>query len=502
MVWFKIGKHLLTSARKAQQVVLCSLVLIGYGLPAQAELPAGISVSMKALKAKYLAADSLMLNISYTNVSATPIRFLPRNTALEGEINENFLVVYYDGQRLPYIGRHAKRLPPTEDEFITIAPGSSVAATVDVGFAYPMYEKGGYQVSYDAGELAGGALTKSSNAVTLQLSEDRPVTLLKRPPSIDSSCNATQRAQINQALGIAEQISRVARDSLNNAPVQLRPTARRYVEWFGQYSPARYATAQTAFNRISSALASQVIGFDCTCNINNRQNVFAFVFANDPFNMNVCPVFFRVAPSGTDSRAGTIIHEISHFDVVIGSDDFQSALDQRGSRLLARSNPSAAIRNANAFEYFAENTPFLLMPTINDLPQPPDLTVSSVSATDQAAFVDELVGVSATIANIGEAASSATVASVRVSNDAQISFTDSEVESLAIPALAEGSSFAFQSEIRAPSDASQIWLGVCVSAVSDELRTSNNCSTAIPLSVERRPVIAPIILLLDDETTN
>ena len=214
----------------------------------------------------------------------------------------------------------------------------------------------------------------------MELMQDRLIPAAQvRTPNIDGSCNATQRSQITEALGIAESISITARNALRNAPVELRSTARRFDEWFGQFSTQRYATAQLAFDRIASALSNQTIGFDCTCNINNRNNVFAFVFANDPFNMNVCPVFFRTTARGTDSRSGTIVHEISHFNVVIASDDFQSALNQSGSRQLANTNPSLAIRNANAFEYFAENTPFLTMPTAADLPTPPDLLVSAIS---------------------------------------------------------------------------------------------------------------------------
>jgi len=484
-------------------LVLCAL----FAQTALAHLPAGISVSMEPVKQDYKASDLLMINIRYTNVTDSTISFLTRDTALDGEINEDFLAVSFNGARLPYIGRHAKRLPPTANEFIDIAPGKSVSGKVDVGFAYPMTEIGEYQISYQAHNglanlLSGAPLFKSNSGTTLSLVEQRPVQVLKRTPNIDASCNATQRNQINQALGIAESIAIRARDALNSAPVQLRPTARRYTEWFGQYSPARYSTAQTAFNRIASALSNRVIGFDCTCDIANRENVFAFVFKNDPFNMNVCPVFFRVAPSGTDSRSGTIVHEISHFDVVISSDDFQSALNQSGSRQLARSNPSAAIRNANAFEYFAENTPSLPMPTADDLPDPADLAVSAVSASDQNPTVEDLIGVSANVVNLGETTSSATQLSVKLSPDAQISVNDPEIQQAFVPALVPGSTFNFQSDIQAPSDPGQFWIGVCVIPVDGETMVANNCSDAIPLLVDRRIVIPPILLLLLGEESS
>ena len=60
--------------------------------------------------------------------------------------------------------------------------------------------------------------------------------------------------------------------------------------------------------------------------------------------------------SGTDSRAGTLIHEMSHFNAVAGTDDH--VYGQSSARSLAISNPADALDNADNHEYFAENTPF------------------------------------------------------------------------------------------------------------------------------------------------
>ena len=455
---------------------------------AGAHLPHGIAVTIQPAQSTFSASDSLSVIIRYTNVSNSSIRMLTRGTALENEINENFLTVKYQGQALAYSGRHVKRLPPTDSDYISLSPGQSASGTIDLSSGYPMFKKGIYEVSYKNVELNfSSALSKSSNAVTMELVQDRLIQAQARTPNIDGSCNATQRAQITEALGIAERISITARDALRSAPVELRPTARRFTEWFGQVSTERYSTAQLAFDRIASALSNQTIGFDCTCNISNRENVFAFVFANDPFNMNVCPVFFRVPPSGTDSRSGTIVHEISHFNVVIGSDDFQSALNQSGSRQLANSNPSLAIRNANAFEYFAENTPFLPMPTASDLPSPPDLVIDSISSSDENPTVEATVSLSALIRNAGESQSSSSQVTIRLSNDASITPSDTQIGQGSLPSLSGGSTFNFQTSFQAPDEPGQFFVGVCVTSVSGESNTGNNCSAAVPLLVAAAP---------------
>ena len=70
-------------------------------------------------------------------------------------------------------------------------------------------------------------------------------------------------------------------------------------------------------------------------------------------------------PTGTDSRAGTLIHEMSHFVVVADTNDW--VYGQTGAHNLAGSNPNRTsgnravlpivVGNADSHEYFAENTP-------------------------------------------------------------------------------------------------------------------------------------------------
>ena len=59
--------------------------------------------------------------------------------------------------------------------------------------------------------------------------------------------------------------------------------------------------------------------------------------------------------NGTDSKAGTLVHETSHFTVVAGTDDH--VYGQTGAHNLAVSNPTNAVDNVDNHEYFAENTP-------------------------------------------------------------------------------------------------------------------------------------------------
>ena len=126
---------------------------------------------------------------------------------------------------------------------------------------------------------------------------------------------------------------------------------QRYVEWFGIFSSIRHNTVTSHFSAISSAMTNAGINFDCKC----KQNYYAYVYPNQPYNIYLCKVFWQAPFSGTDSKAGTLIHEMSHFNVVAGTDDV--AHGQTAARSLADNDPAAAITNADSHEYFAENTP-------------------------------------------------------------------------------------------------------------------------------------------------
>jgi hypothetical protein len=82
----------------------------------------------------------------------------------------------------------------------------------------------------------------------------------------------------------------------------------------------------------------------------------AYVNTLIPKVVNLCGAFWRAQDSGTDSKAGTIVHEASHFPGNGGTKDH--AYGHTLAHNLALTDPDRAIFNADSHEYFAENTPF------------------------------------------------------------------------------------------------------------------------------------------------
>ena len=95
--------------------------------------------------------------------------------------------------------------------------------------------------------------------------------------------------------------------------------------------------------------------YDCYCMPANA-SAYAYVYPNQPYIIHLCNAFWAAPTAGTDSKGGTIVHEMSHFTVNGGTAD--NAYGQTAAKNLARTNPTKAVANADNHEYFAENTPF------------------------------------------------------------------------------------------------------------------------------------------------
>ncbi|KAL0570405.1 hypothetical protein V5O48_011563, partial [Marasmius crinis-equi] len=92
--------------------------------------------------------------------------------------------------------------------------------------------------------------------------------------------------------------------------------------------------------------------YDCSC---TDPGTYAYVELNNFGVIHLCGAFWDAPATGTDSKAGTLVHESSHFTQIAGTRDV--VYGQSGARSLARRSPSQAITNADSHEYFAENNP-------------------------------------------------------------------------------------------------------------------------------------------------
>ena len=90
---------------------------------------------------------------------------------------------------------------------------------------------------------------------------------------------------------------------------------------------------------------------------------------------------------------------------------------------------------------------------------------------------------SATVRNYGDANSDATTLRYYRSTDATISVSDTEVGTDEVSALVPSSQVSEGIDLTAPLTAGTYYYGACVAAVADESDTTNNCSSAVTVTV-------------------
>jgi peptidyl-Lys metalloendopeptidase len=325
--------------------------------------------------------EPIVVQFRVTNSSPVPVRVLRWRLPLEGNVTENIFAVTAGGPGRPsvnYIGPIVKRGTPRPEDFLELAPGQSQQATVNLADYYAIEQKNEYSVTFRPSvaitpqgratpSIIAGAFTGlrkvavESNTLGFAVTEERQVAPKFVPPSTApgfSGCTAGQQSDLTAAVSVAQSIAASAANLLKTTPPGQQPRAQRYTTWFGSHTRNRYAMVSSHFDKIEDALKTKLTAFMCggkECAV----NVFAYVSPTQPYRIYICQAFWNAAVVGTDSRSGTLVHEMSHFDVVAGTDDI--VYGQSGAQDLAMSSPDDAIDNADNHEYFSENTPNLPM---------------------------------------------------------------------------------------------------------------------------------------------
>lgn len=365
----------------SRSMILATVLLIA-GPPASAQDLEGLTSTLAVEQAEYGASEPLSLRYTLTNDSGKTLYVLKWQTPLEGFASDMF-VVQRDGEPIPYQGILIKRGAPRPEDYVTLAPGESSSAVVDLAEGYGIYEAGDYSVElrsrlFDisgkqpAERAAGRRLSPKavrSSAVAFKLREDRPrpeppmvpmaeggVEAAKTP--IFKGCSESRRNHLNQAHEKSRIGSAATILVLKGTKEADRPSAKRYKTWFGTHTKARYDTVTSHYEKIFEALDSKQITFNCDC-APQYQNAYAYVYPLKPYEIFLCNAFWTAPLEGTDSKAGTLVHETSHFKVVADTDDH--AYGHNDCKDLAKNSPQNAIDNADSHEYFFENDPPLSM---------------------------------------------------------------------------------------------------------------------------------------------
>lgn len=336
---------------------------------------------------RLVGTKDVVAKVTFTNSDVQPVKVLRylMKANRNGELEENLFNITRDGIAVPYEGMHVKRLAPSKGDYVTIMPGQTVSYKVELSRAYNLKKAGNYTFQYAAQNInlfsdqpmtsakaafsgmdgissnkASAYMAASGNQYKSTVASAKPCNPRKEDCgggdgggnngdiTFTGACSSGEQSSLISALGSASTIANDSVAYLNSGNI-----GSRYTTWFGSYSSKRHNTVSNNFDSIKNAIDTKPMTFDCSCN----ESYFAYVYPSQPYKVYFCNAFWRAKENGTDSKAGTIIHELSHFNVVAGTDDI--VYGQSGARSLAISSPNSAVKNADSHEYFAENSPRL-----------------------------------------------------------------------------------------------------------------------------------------------
>ncbi len=341
-----------------------------------------LQVNLSLSDRSTVSTQDVMVDVVFTNTGSTPISMV-RWFVPDGELDGELFLLSRDGQAVPYVGPVIKRAQPAAQDMITLAPGESISGSAEISGLYDLSSSGVYSIRYGVAstQLFGASAPRAaSNLLRRELSQEIGETqelysnevstwvegrkndlveqgrMMRAGDSLSSTlaavsfsgrCSATQQSTLQSAHTAAKNMANGSVTYLNGTP----SATQRYTTWFGSYSSTGWSQVKGHYVNIKDALDNKSIVYDCSC----KKSYYAYVYPTQPYKVYLCRAFWNAPLTGTDSKGGTIVHELSHFNVIAGTDDF--AYGQTAAKQLALTNPAQARMNADSHEYFAENTP-------------------------------------------------------------------------------------------------------------------------------------------------
>ncbi|KAF9558382.1 deuterolysin M35 metalloprotease, partial [Agrocybe pediades] len=253
-----------------------------------------------------------------------------------------------------------------ERPYTVLAPDQTISVEHNLGQTYNFTNSGEgeynispskvfYALNANASISSFKAQTSSHSA---KISGDlavSPSRALKSNRTSFNARNAYQRAVIQNAIVAATALVDDAAACLQ--PMQL--PSPRYTTWFGAWDATRKMLVPKRFSQIQTNSFAEFL-YDCSTS--TELDIMAYVDPMSIFGkimMYLGNAFWNCPVVGTNSQAGTIIHEASHFIFNGATYDFAYGHD-RCRALTLKYGPNIAVMNADSLQFFAENNPPLV----------------------------------------------------------------------------------------------------------------------------------------------
>jgi peptidyl-Lys metalloendopeptidase len=332
---------------------------------------ASLTTTVQTLPA---TGDALTMRFTARNTSSSTIDVLSRDLPRARQ-SAAVLTVTRDGVPVPYRGKMVKYGAPTAADYTRIPAAGTYAVTMDLAADYDLSTPGTYTVALASTQVhvRRGATATPADTVPVRVGRgtvrtntgirgsavpsdlSAAPTTTERIPTVTGfavtvvyrGCSSSQKTAVKQAVSDAAQFSANA-----NTWVASHPSGGGvYATWFGAYNSSRFAHVSSEYSHVSSELTSKTVTLDCATGAND--SAYAYVYPDAPYTIYLCQAYWPAPARGYDSKAGTLIHESSHFTVNGGTDDH--VYGRTAAKQLAKSNPANAVDNADNYEYFTES---------------------------------------------------------------------------------------------------------------------------------------------------
>lgn len=129
-------------------------------------------------------------------------------------------------------------------------------------------------------------------------------------------------------------------------------TEEAFTKWFGKHGEMAKETILERIRRALEVSRTLTVGnFYDIEDEHEKRDTCAFVYPEGILRrFKLGDIFWKEEAKGKGSRSGTIIHELSHFKDVGGTEDVTYGEDD--CLQLAEDEPHEAFKNADSFEYF------------------------------------------------------------------------------------------------------------------------------------------------------
>lgn len=374
---------------------------------AEEESPSALSVELVEL-----GEGTGTVEYRLVNDSDSPQRFLPTDTAVDGATHDLF-DVRLDGESVDYVGPSIYFSPPSEEDFVELAPGAMMGATINLTELYAMQVPGVYEVralpqgpALFTGSLADVRSAELDRAPAIELSvdeahrwqdvEERPVDkAVQQSPICMNRCledcgnfagdpgaiglctaSCTDTCNLRPSCSAAED---TALDTANAEARRLLPSAiagidsgQVYLDYFGIRTVPRRNLVRSVLSGVAGnreidetrqicldAGDTVFPGTTRTCSPLGAAGSVIIAGTNGSRGRNVayCPIFFA---RSLRQRAGTVVHEATHH---FGIEDIRGLTDSLvNSRVTAQNlgatDPEAAIRSAVNYQLYVTDPRF------------------------------------------------------------------------------------------------------------------------------------------------